>query len=597
MFKKYISFILIFFSVASLYAQANVSLDWKMEDVGNVRQFVCNLGSLWPTGYLWDAYQPLIYCEYKPAPGEEHIGEGGIWIGGINGNDTLVSVTTGWNSSQEFFPTSAPWDTVWVVNKLDTVDIPYWPGYVGISDKDLVCRYSDYNLTTVTSHTPQYLDVIQTTHAWANKPMDEFIFYQFYVIPTRNDIKKAYISYWLDGNVGYCEACRSDYGFGLDDRSLYYPDQHLGVAIDPPGGTDGTAVSPIGVRIYPPENIPADSLRWTFNWYPGGNVPARDGLRYADMAAGVIMQNQQSASNGSQFIVSFGPIDLNVGDTLHFSVGEVFGKGLDSLLANTETMDWLLANDFKVPSPPPTPPVRATIKTGQVRLDWSARPGDVDPETYQDPYRADSSAQPFEGYRIYKSTRSETGPWTLLAQYDVDDDEFGPNTGLARQYTDIGLLDYFEYFYTVTAFSKPDTVIGFRSQESSKDPNAITVIPGPDPQPTAGKVAVVPNPYRGDISYDKFNPAWEKPPRTRQTWLEQDRKIFFVELPQRCQIKIYTLAGDLVQTLNHNDPLQGFEEWNLTSMVGQAVSSGIYLFTVEDFGNGEVQVGKFVIIK
>jgi hypothetical protein len=36
---------------------------------------------------------------------------------------------------------------------------------------------------------------------------------------------------------------------------------------------------------------------------------------------------------------------------------------------------------------------------------------------------------------------------------------------------------------------------------------------------------------------------------------------------------------------------------NLTSSVGQAISSGLYLFTVEDKKNGNVQVGKFVIIK
>ncbi|NIR64170.1 MAG: hypothetical protein GWN00_11325, partial [Aliifodinibius sp.] len=59
----------------------------------------------------------------------------------------------------------------------------------------------------------------------------------------------------------------------------------------------------------------------------------------------------------------------------------------------------------------------------------------------------------------------------------------------------------------------------------------------------------------------------------------------------------YTLAGDLVQTLQHNDPVQGYEEWNLTSDVGQAIASGIYLFTVENDETGEVQTGKFVVIK
>jgi hypothetical protein len=68
-------------------------------------------------------------------------------------------------------------------------------------------------------------------------------------------------------------------------------------------------------------------------------------------------------------------------------------------------------------------------------------------------------------------------------------------------------------------------------------------------------------------------------------------------LPVECEIKIYTLAGDLVDTIYHNDPVEGFEGWNLTSSIGQAVASGIYLFSVKDLRNGNAQVGKFVILK
>jgi hypothetical protein len=110
-------------------------------------------------------------------------------------------------------------------------------------------------------------------------------------------------------------------------------------------------------------------------------------------------------------------------------------------------------------------------------------------------------------------------------------------------------------------------------------------------------VAAVPNPYRGDIAYNSYNPPWEKPAGNRPWWMEQDRRIQFINLPTQCQIKIYTLAGDLVTTLDHHDAARGYEDWNLTSSIGQAISSGIYLFTVEDVTNAKVQVGKFVIIK
>ncbi len=579
-----------------LFAQQQVTLDWKMHDVGKVRQFVSNIGSLWPTMVLWSSWTGLIYCEFPPNSYEEHVGEGGIWIGSIVGSDTLVSVTTSWNSSVEFYPSGAPWDSIWVVEKGDTVDIPYWHGYVGVSDQDFVCRYSDYNITNIAQHHPLYLDVVQVSYAWSSPPLDEMIVYNYYVTSTRQDLHQVYIAYWLDGNVGYRG---QGWGFALDDYSLYFEDMHMGVSMDDAGGVDGTAYSPIAIRFYPPENVSEDSLRWTFNWYPGqgmGGPPSRDGLRYAQMAAGTIMQNQLQPI-GSQFIIAVGPFDLAVGDTLHFIIGEILGEGLEGVMSNAGRLDWLIENDFHVPSPPPRPPLRVETHNHAVTLRWDAQPGDVNPEIYQDPYRADSVAQPFEGYRVYKSTHSATGPWTLLAEYDVPDNDYGHNTGLVREYTDVGLLNNLEYYYTVTAFSKPDTVADFPSQESSLNKNAVVVVPGTPPPQTVGRVAVVPNPYRGDIAYNSYNPPWEKPDPSRDRWMEQDRRIQFINLPAHCEIKIYTLAGDLVNTIQHRNTERGYEDWNLTSSVGQAVSSGLYLFTVRDLNTGEVQVGKFVIIK
>ncbi len=594
--RSRIVFLIILFLFTLSVAQENVTLDWRIHDVGKVRQYISNIGSLWPTWVLWNSWTGLIYCEFPPNSYEEHVGEGGIWVGAIVGSDTGVSVTTSWNSNQEFYPSGEPWDSIWVVEKGDTVDIPYWPGYVGISDQDFVCRYSDYNVTNIGDHFPLYLDVIQTSHAWASMPLDEMIVFNFYVISTRYDLRDVYIAYWMDGNVGYRG---TGWAFALDDYSWFYRNHYMGVSLDAPGGTDGQAISPLGMKIFPPENVLADTLRWTFNWYEGqgGSAPpARDGIRYMQMAEGVVMQNQLEPI-GSQYIIAFGPFNLNQGDTLHFAVGEILGEGLTGILKNADRMDWLRQNNFRVPSPPPKPPLRVTIGTHSVQLKWNALAGQTNPETYTDPYRADSAEVPFEGYRVYKSTISARGPWTLLAQYDLPDNIFYNNTGLDTQYADVGLLNNFEYYYTVTAFSKPDTAADFPSQESSLNANAVVVIPGPKPPEDVGEVAVVPNPYRGDIAYHQYNPPWERPGTTRNVWLEQDRRIQFINLPAQCEIKIYTLAGDLVRTLYHNDFARGFEDWNLTSDIGQAVSSGIYLFTVKNNSTGNVQVGKFVIIK
>jgi len=144
-----IALVLVF--TAPLLAQ-QARLDYKVHDVGRVRQLVTNIGTLWSA--VTD-YPGLIYAEYPPNSREEHVGEGGIWVGGITpGNDTLVSVTTSWASSFEFFPSAARWDSIWVIGKGDTVNIPYRQRYVGVSDQDFVCRYSDYNITNIANHSP-----------------------------------------------------------------------------------------------------------------------------------------------------------------------------------------------------------------------------------------------------------------------------------------------------------------------------------------------------------------------------------------------------------------------------------------------------------
>ena len=71
-------------------------------------------------------------------------------------------------------------------------------------------------------------------------------------------------------------------------------------------------------------------------------------------------------------------------------------------------------------------------------------------------------------------------------------------------------------------------------------------------------------------------------------------------------MKIFTLAGDLVQTLKNDDWKSGNGTvfWNLISRNGQDVVSGVYLFSVECTdcaqgvkGCGDRKVGRFTIIR
>jgi hypothetical protein len=376
---------------------------------------------------------------------------------------------------------------------------------------------------------------------------------------------------------------------------------------DQPGWDEDGMAGPIGMKIWPPEDIPPEKIKWAFN--NTIMVNHNDEQWYDILSLGKI--DPPSADGDAKGVHGFltyacGPFDVDLGDTLHIRVVNVAGFGLEGILENLNRLEKLIERDFAVPTSPPPPPLRVEAGNHKAILRWDAQPGDIDPESWTDSYREDYDyePQPFEGYRIYKSYQAN-GPWTLLEQYDVPDNDYQMNTGIVHTYTDVGLLNNIEYYYAVTTFSKPDRITGFPSLESAKGLSTVTVIPGTKVPETVGEVFVVPNPYRGDLVYSSYKPPWETPdPRRnlydepgKDRWTEYDRRIQFVNLPSPCAIKIYSSSGDLINILQHDDPDVGVFNWNLTSSVGQTIASGIYLYTVEDKKNGKIQVGKFVVIK
>jgi hypothetical protein len=569
-------------SVHLLYGQAT-RLDWRLHNVGKVRQVVTNMGAM---NKAATNYGGLMMCEFPPNSDEEHLFQGGLWVGAVTpGGDTTVSVTQS-HYKNEFYPTANKWDTIWTVGRGDTAQIPYWPNYIGLSDQDFVCRYSDDNLLNLENHIPLHVEVIQSSHAWSSPPVDEFIIWEYKIIPKQFALKDVYIAFWMHSSIGNAYTVNF-----IDEMTRYYRDQHLAVAQDVNGGEDGNAISPIGFKVISPNTA---NLRWSFRYYEHETMPTFDTAEYRSMSSGIIDEDRLDQPARAHIILGFGPFQLNVGDTLKVEMAELLGYGLKGMLNNAQYIDFLKTKGFRVPSPPPKPVVAVVSKSHGVTLNWEQ--SKLKTETFMDPNRGDTIKYPFEGYRVYKSTKSKNGPWTLIAEYDTIND-IGANIGKKYLYEDNGLLNNVEYYYAVTAYSRPDLVINFPSQETSTSAAAITVTPGTTPPKTVGEVSVVPNPYRGDVAYNTYDPPWEKPPGSRSRWMEQDRRIQFTNLPERCQINIYTLAGDLVYTIDHADPNKGYEDWNLTSSVGQAIASGIYLFSVEDKSGGKVQVGKFVIIK
>ena len=101
-------------------------------------------------------------------------------------------------------------------------------------------------------------------------------------------------------------------------------------------------------------------------------------------------------------------------------------------------------------------------------------------------------------------------------------------------------------------------------------------------------VYVVPNPYVATSLFEPANPYLVG---------RGERRILFMNLPPTCTIRIYTVTGDLVQTLTHDAAVDdGQEPWNLVSRDGMDVAYGVYLFHVDAPGVGTT-VGRFALIK
>ncbi len=181
-----------------------------------------------------------------------------------------------------------------------------------------------------------------------------------------------------------------------------------------------------------------------------------------------------------------------------------------------------------------------------------------------------------------------------------------------------GLLQSRHYFIAVTAFDFGDPFSNLDPLETSRGAIGSRLAGIPiysadvveDYTDRGGafadsvRVSVYPNPYK--ISFEGpdgrltsyFEQGFEGSEGQGEL-NEQDRRIHFINVPDECEINIYTLDGDLVRTLTHPDrTLSGYSSkisWDLISRNTQAVTSGIYLYRVDSkLGS---QVGKIVIIK
>jgi hypothetical protein len=166
------------------------------------------------------------------------------------------------------------------------------------------------------------------------------------------------------------------------------------------------------------------------------------------------------------------------------------------------------------------------------------------------------------------------------------------------KYVDNTVHDGMHYFYSVTAYDHVTSAgvpkkVGYYGDPSS---NFQYVTPLSSAQSAEG--------YQQKEVYVVPNPATRKTMEPWQLFPNQDDptgiKVEFRNLPRcRSTVRVFTVAGDLVQVLIHDGSSgNGTLRWDLVSRNGQDITSGVYLFAVEPEDKAFPRtIGKFVVIR
>lgn len=613
-------------------------------DIGNLRLVLSNSATF---GTAFQARETPS-MEWPARSGIDHLVRGALWIGATSAA-TGTHVSTGGRDAyyldpifqhSEFTPTGGRPEEF---SRLRTSPF-YRLGT--IADENFHSTYVD-TLPVVKDrseppHVALGLRVVQETYGWGFDPLDDFVVVEFNIVNVGEaDLREVWIgvysemvtnnrlanwggasgwppsSRWFDFQEPHWDAERRLLWNRNVEHRFVNDEVRAGIKVLGSGGRGPTGRGP--------DSLSTKQISLSaWNWNPSQFYTWSDDSLYARMNTGTIADlsvYEPNYDNNPTTILSVGPFaELAVGDTVQVVFAFLAGENRADLEKNAAWAQKAYDDEYAVPSPPSPPRLRVHPRHNELVLRW-----DDSPETEPDPA---THLEDFQGYRVYLSESPLATSYRLVRQVDRRDG-VGFDTGLDVVRLPEPVVDGgFTYQYELSLPGIPDgakryvTVTSYdwqvgepQSLESGVLSNSIYCIAGPDEAQSRGRQAsVFPNPYRGESSFDGRDAQGAVNPRKRVMW--------FVNLPPRCRIRIYTLAGDLVRTIEHDaatytgleaagirpdnaDLAQGRTLVTGGSMAGfdllsedrQEVSSGLYLFSVEDRDTGEAQQGKFLVLK
>jgi hypothetical protein len=253
--------------------------------------------------------------------------------------------------------------------------------------------------------------------------------------------------------------------------------------------------------------------------------------------------------------------------------------GLDSVMLTAYRAKWNFEHNYKIPQAPPPPNKVAVTGYGDTGVDivWS-----------------DSEAESLPNFAGYRIMRKLSNQDTVFYKevYSSGPDDKAPE----HRFTDDSIIKTVPYYYYIQAkvridendlTADPTTRGEIIYSGRCLVPNASSIRPPNFSTEDMSKIRVLPNPYNIND------------PLVRANYATTDyRQINFVNLPVTVTIKIYTENGDLVKTIEHNQPntRDGFEHWDMITDNQQVISSGIYIAVFQK-PTGETSYQKFIVVR
>ncbi|TAK61476.1 MAG: hypothetical protein EPO24_05755 [Bacteroidetes bacterium] len=514
--------------------------------------------------------------------------------------------------------------------------------YAALSEHDVYISATDTVASLASSgHYPMGIKIVMKSYAWQRQIQDPILPIEYTIINVgRHTIHDLYFGFFADMDVG-----PSDVGSYWTQNYAAYMESLRTAYIHNPVIRGAT---PLGVTVLiTPRRF--DKLIYTYQWHtfepPCGGFTDSElygciSCEAFDRVNCIKPDQSQNFLRDARFTIGLGPfndstgIGIMPGDTLKIELAFVSGDGVDKgenpLLENAKLALLYSQNDYRAQVVPPSPCLEIATESGYATLRWGrTRPScPVPQEAWDDsnkypelgtdtswrrsnpPPGHSSGGRIFEGYRVYRSEDPNGRPssFVLLRQYDVIDG-FNYDVGLDTVFVDSSAKRGYSYWYSVTSFSIPTLMIRERADSSGNVQHDSIIFPGKESSllenmtkyyvnyggsQQLGEVLVVPNPYRGDISYTN-GVGFEG---MEYTWTDYKRMVRFIRLPSKATIRIYTIAGEIIHTIYHDEQsggITGQEDFYLFSESGRPLAPGIFVFTVEsEYGT---QTGKFVVYK